>query len=80
MDASDEQNDIDPSALFRSFSLNMESSMSPDNDSNGMVVEDLAVAVVDGRKIEEAEAQERANWRRYFDPWVPSEYAHAISA
>ena len=75
MDVNNGRNEADPRALFRSFSFEVESSNSPDKGSNETHVDDLAVVIVDGRKADDFEAQERAKWRKYFDPWEPSEYA-----
>ena len=51
--------------------------MPPDAATSDAELDDLAVAVVEKRKKEDLEAQERAGWRRYFDLWKPSEYAQS---
>ena len=74
MDTHHQDDDSHASALFRSFSFEVESRMPPSTTASNAQVDDLAVAVVESRKKEDLETQERAEWRRYFDPWKPSEY------
>lgn len=65
-------------ALYRSFSFELESRMAPDAPPEEAIADDLAIAVVERRKTEDFEAQEGAEWRKFFDPWKPSRYAHLI--
>ena len=77
METQHQHDDSHASALFRSFSFEVESRMPPDTATPDAEVDDLAVAVVEKRRKEDLETQERAEWRRYFDPWKPSEYAQS---
>ncbi|KAL6721677.1 hypothetical protein ACLMJK_000781 [Lecanora helva] len=71
----DAQREPDPPAseLFRKFSFEVESQMPPNYMDSSTAVDSLSVAVVATRKKEDFEAQQRAEWRRYFEPWKPSD-------
>ena len=54
--------------LFRSFSFDLESQMSPTSPSD-----QLARVVVKARDREDQRERELAEWRKYFEPWPVSE-------
>ena len=70
--------DSDANALFRKFSYSVEARMPPNTTSEEPIDDDLAIAVVERRKTEDLEELERAEWRKYFDPWEASEYADPL--
>ena len=59
---------IDPMAMVRSFSIEVESTLKSDSEPD-----DLTQLIIAQRKAEELKQQDLTHWRKYFEPWPISE-------